>query len=518
VYATIVAYRSMPMAEQPVHMVDTSRVPRGEIAARALVDAVAAGDDRLERHYLEIKGPLDLTTKKDQAKLVKFILGAANRIPDKAAVAFEGYAVMVIGVIAGGAPGVPPVEALVIEKAVRPFLGADGPHWDLVRVPVTGGNDVLLLLVDPPRDAQGPFFCLKDGDGLRDGAVYVRADGETREAKTDEHRALLRRGTSGGPSVDFGVTIVGQVERIGLDYATACDDYINVERARLLDALAASKPKPVPAVEPSGPAKTRPTTMNPEALGLARAASAAADFAKLTATLPALAPLFQDEPERRTEAGYQSEIDAWEKNVRKAWPKAVNRLVATHLKPVSIQLVNRVETYFHDVQLKIHLEGDVRGESSRGYRELSSPADLGLPRPPRSWGPQPSSILRPGFSVPSINPSILRTSVASPPSRLEWHNSGSVDITLLVGDLRPTEMTECSDEGLALLVPTRSTTETVRGTWEITARDHNKVYKGELQVLVVQRDLTNALRFVLGLEEHESGPSGPASVKKAQDD
>ena len=45
--------------------VDTGRAPIGERAARVLVDAVVAGDDRVEHHYLEVKSDLDLSTKRD---------------------------------------------------------------------------------------------------------------------------------------------------------------------------------------------------------------------------------------------------------------------------------------------------------------------------------------------------------------------------------------------------------------------------------------------------------------------
>ena len=81
--------------------IDTRRAPKGELAARALVEQVMASDDRVERHYLEVKSTLDLHTKRDQAKLAKFILGAANRMPDLAAAAFDGHGVIVVGVSKG---------------------------------------------------------------------------------------------------------------------------------------------------------------------------------------------------------------------------------------------------------------------------------------------------------------------------------------------------------------------------------------------------------------------------------
>lgn len=48
---------------------DVSRAPRGELVAAALVEAVAANDDRVERHYLEVKSDLDLSKKTDVAKI-----------------------------------------------------------------------------------------------------------------------------------------------------------------------------------------------------------------------------------------------------------------------------------------------------------------------------------------------------------------------------------------------------------------------------------------------------------------
>ncbi len=88
----------------------------------------------------------------------------------------------------------------------------------------------------------------------------------------------------------------------------------------------------------------------------------------------------------------------------------------------------------------------------------------------------------------------------SMPNRVEWHNTGSVDITFDVGDLRPMQTDTCDDGNLALLLPGGSELEHVRGTWEITARGHNKVYSGDLEVRVANQDFTAAFREVLGLD------------------
>ena len=106
----------------PELVLDLTRAPRGELAAAQLVAAAARGD-LAEHHYLEFKGPPDLASKVNKAKLAKFILGAANRLPERAAEAFEGYGVMIIGITANGVEGVPPVEMLALSQVIQPFLG-----------------------------------------------------------------------------------------------------------------------------------------------------------------------------------------------------------------------------------------------------------------------------------------------------------------------------------------------------------------------------------------------------------
>lgn len=152
---------------------DISRAPRGVLAAQSLVVAVAERGDLVERHYLELKSTLDPSTKKDKEKIAKFILGASNRMPETAATAFEGYAAMVVGVSKGSIAGIPPVEMMKIAKIVQQYVGAAGPRWDILWVPIEGSaNQVLVVLVDPPMAGQGPFPCRSSGDSLTDGRIY----------------------------------------------------------------------------------------------------------------------------------------------------------------------------------------------------------------------------------------------------------------------------------------------------------------------------------------------------------
>jgi hypothetical protein len=216
--------------------INLARVPRGELAARALVEALAQTDDRAERHFLEVKSSIDLKSKEGLAKVAKFILGSANRMPGVAARYFEGHAVMVLGVGAGSTPGIEPVEALDIERGVRPFLSGNGPLWDLQRVPVGEGREVLLILVDPPKSGQPAFPCFKDGPGLNNGQIIVRADGETRQATGEEVLQLQQRGRRARPDVDLAVAVEGTAVAYSCD-ESVLEDHIERESARLTAAL-----------------------------------------------------------------------------------------------------------------------------------------------------------------------------------------------------------------------------------------------------------------------------------------
>ncbi|MBM7502942.1 hypothetical protein ACFPER_05650 [Agromyces aurantiacus] len=471
--------------------VDLTRAPLGVKAASALVAAIAASDDRVERYYLEVKSDLNLSQKNDVAKIAKFILGSANRLPSVASAAFEGYGVMVIGVAPGEVRGVPPVEVLELDKVIGQYLGVTGPRWDVVRVPITGStNEVLVVVVDPPEDGQDPFLCRKEGENLYNGRVYVRADGETREAKAEELDLLLKRGKyQAAPDVSFEVDVAGMAYPVSLDDARTADAYIAQTKQRLLAALPQQEPEPEEG--------------RSDVFDAARASIVGPNMAAMMQEIMKGSGLgggvFGFDPESRTEEQYRASIARWEERVREEWREAPDKLAGYALDGVSIRVSNATKVFFHDVEVKIHLEGAVRGivwrDGSNSYREL----DLDLPSPPRSWGPTPRVPFNPGLInpphyIPTPNfPSTYR-------SPLDWNNGGSVDLTLDVGDLRPRQTFSSDDDELILVLPLTADAE-VHGTWEITARDHNEIYTGELTVLVgPPLELTDAVREFLKLD------------------
>lgn len=499
---------------------DVSRAPLGQIAAARLVDAVAAGDDRLERHYLELKSDLDLTKKTDLAKIAKYILGSANRSPETAATAFEGYGVMIIGVAPGEARGVPPVEPLEISKVVSAYLGAAGPHWDIVWVPIeNSANEVLVIFVDPPREGQKPFTCRKDGEGLADGRVYIRADGETREAKSDElDRLLERAAASAVPDVAFEVAVDGEAYPIEVDDARTLETKISNTTRKLIDAL--PQPQPEPEPEPETGVDKKPIDIA-KATGVGFrgtsnvsgvASGALADLmnshnstlAQMAAALSttksaAFSSMMNTDPEKRTEEQYRASIVKWEAKYREQWPAAIDAIAGRLLGNVTIRVKNTTKTFFHDVEVKIHLEGAVKGIDYFDDEGVHR-TDLDLPAPPRMWGPVSRPMFDPELHLSQgayVASNYIPSTYRSP---LDWHNSGSVDLRLTVGELRPREEYVFDDQEIVLVLPADHK-ETVKGAWEITARDHNEIYSGTLEVQLGEVvDLTGTLGTLLGLE------------------
>ncbi len=307
--------------------VDVSRAPRGELVAAELVAAIAAHGqlaDLTERHYLELKGPGNLNSKADKQKIAKFILGAANRSPERAAEAFEGYGVMVVGITKKGVEGIDPIETLELQKIIKPFLGEAGPRWDVVRVPLEGSaKQVLVINVDPPLAGQPAFICRDNGDKLVSGHVYFRDDGETRQARADEMDMLAARGVvkSGAP-FDIAVNMVGPVVPVVVDETRTLEEYIAVVREALIYAL----PKPL-----------RPATATPYSFSGYQ--SAISELSKSISSVNILGSI----PEERTKEDYLTSIDDWEARFRTAWPKALRRFAGYALPAAEVQIENRAK-------------------------------------------------------------------------------------------------------------------------------------------------------------------------------
>ena len=446
--------------------IDFSRVPKGELAARALVDALVQTDDRAERHFLELKSAIDLNSKAGIAKVAKFILGAANRMPDVATGYFEGHAVLALGVAPGAATGIEPVEALVIERGVRPYLSVNGPRWDLQRVPVDHGREVLLVIVDPPRAGQPAFPCFKDGPiaGLNDGQIIIRADGETRQASGEEVLLLQQRGRHHQPDVDLAVTVIGAANAPACENAVL-ETYLAQEGTRLRAA------------------RTRSDTRIPFGRSI---------------MLPG------SKPENRTVSTYEDEIITWQDNCRAAWPSVLEAWTVTFAPAVTLKVTNRGEAFLEAVEVELHLDGPVRAhervQPGRVKPERITRESL-LPAPPRTWGPIPITFgadrLLTGWDPPNV---FSRKQLA-----VSIRDTEPAIIDVVVGELRPRQSYVTGSDHVVLLVEDIGVVVEVTATWKITVRGHHKVYEGTLTVPVERRDLTQVMQDILDGTTPEPG-------------
>ncbi|GAA4549251.1 hypothetical protein [Pseudonocardia xishanensis] len=205
---------------------DTSIVPLGENALRAILEHVVELGDAAETGYLEVKSTIDLTQTSDLIKIAKFLLGTANRPVETASAHFQGHSVLILGAARGVAPGVSrDVEPHQIANRLSPYLGPSFPSYEFGRVPVGPDRDVLFVVGAPPQIGQGPFPCHKSfhgqkgQDSVTDGAIYVRAHSETRPARAGEVNSLVERALArrARPTLDLAFE-AGPVHRVeGLD-------------------------------------------------------------------------------------------------------------------------------------------------------------------------------------------------------------------------------------------------------------------------------------------------------------
>jgi len=455
-----------------VNDTDLTRLPRGQREWPEFVETLSCIDDRAERYFLELKSEVDLATERGQAKVAKFILGAANRMPDRAAKRFNGHALLVLGITKGVVTGIPFFEAKDLERGVKKFIGADGPGWDFERVRVDEDRDVIVVVVDPPHDGDPVWTCCKDGpENLKDGGIYIRADGETREAKGDEVRVLLRRAQQPRLATELDIAVLGAA----LPYhcnANVLDEYVSAERQRLIAAYDQCDNR------------------------LADAYSQATRMAGWQSSL------FREEPEKRTYEQYMTEIDDWETQFRKAWPDMLDDVAAVIWPGARVRARNLSRMFLEDVEVGIHLEGEVWALAKIDDDDHNFAANL--PSAPRVWGPRQ----RPhDFGVtffPSTSSHYMPSVAGLGSGAVSFRNGDSVDLTLSLKQLRPEEAFE-SDDDEFILVVRNAETQRVTGTWRVTARGHHVVYEGTLSIDVGEsRDFSDGIRHLLMPKVNES--------------
>lgn len=439
-----------PWSNSDVSEIDLTRLPTGEMGWAALIDFIAASDDRVERYFLEVKSDVDLSAKAGSHKVAKFILGAANRDPAQSSKRFGGHALLVLGVGGGAATGIAAFEAKDLAKEVARFTGADGPGWDFERIPVDEDRDVIVVVVDPPTGEIRT--CRGDGIDLYDGDIYVRADGETRKATGDEVRSLLDRAVSRTARIDLDVELLGEVFAIGLDHEPLLG-WVETEVAELRSQVA-PRPKRKSAYDLA--------SFVPE-LGMA---------------------------ERRSKREFLEEVEEWEAAVR-ADPTGGVVLAAARFRPgIRLRLVNHTKTFLRDVRIDVELEGDVLAVE---WQPEGRADGINLfPGRPKDWGKESLVI--------GLMPRLDHVAV---PSRSQ-HGNVSISqkhpagLTMRMDTLRPQEEHVSDDDEVVLVTVVSSDPGgPVRGRWRLTAADINDVFEGQVEIPVAYKDMRAPIEAIL---------------------
>jgi hypothetical protein len=188
-------------------LLDGSEPIRTNDQLQTLINEIAASPASFqETDWLEWKSgaDYDLKDKGRRNEVAKFILGFANRNPDRAAINAEGRAFLIIGAQPGGIDGVRVYDTAHLTDWLRPFLGADGPVWTARYVEVED-KTVLVISVEPPRWGH-PIFPLERPTGSQpEGAILVRHAGQTDYARPGDIRMLSRRAALGGDHLRVAV-------------------------------------------------------------------------------------------------------------------------------------------------------------------------------------------------------------------------------------------------------------------------------------------------------------------------
>jgi hypothetical protein len=430
--------------------IDLNRLPTGARGWAELVAWASASDDRLERYFLELKSDVDLTVKHGRHKVAKFILGAANRDPAKAARRFGGHAVLLLGVGGGAATGIAPFEAQDLEREVRKLAGADGPGWDYEQIPIDADHSVVAIVVDPPTGKIWP--CLSDGEGMSNGDIYLRGDGRTEKATGAEIQAMLRRaGTPTSVLPDIAVEIIGEALAVRLDRARLVG-WIEDTAQDYLDDVNA----PVPAV-----------------------------------ALPFAAQSARGIMERRSKEEFRREVQRWRESAIADPTQGIAQLAARMATGLRLRVANPVKTSLRDVRIDIEFDGPVKALDWEDRDEDTS-FEL-FPDRPTKWG-------RDSF-IPLIGTEAIRSwlPVGRDHGILRITQASPAHLSLSLNLLRAEEtFTSDEDEVVLILYVDAETDQPITGRWRLTAGDVHDVLDGTVSIPVDYRDWSAAIAQLTG--------------------
>ncbi|GEK85190.1 hypothetical protein [Microbacterium aerolatum] len=429
-------------------IVDTSKLPTGNRARAAFLAALEASDDRVERHYLELKSGFDLNDKADRRKVVKFVLGASHRDPAKAGRHFDGHAVMVLGLTLDGIAGVPKFELMDLERDIEAFAGSDPPGWDIDLVPAGGGRDYVLLIVDPPDLRVRPV--LQSSDSLVSGDVYIRVEGATRKAT--------------------GPELVAMISRAGARLQSRTLDVI-IEPVGFLQALV------IDAAELRGLVSWHTERLE-----------AQVETTVSRSPFSALQGSFS--PDRRSRQQFLDEVEEWRGEAFAAPASGLHELASQMTRPFALQIVNNTTTSLRDVRVDMTFDASV---TALYWEKQGNTVDVFSTRP-TDWGKDSYlygaalSGIQPVVSPDAYNGSI-RVAVEEP-----------AELVIELRRLHAEQRVTTPDEDVILVFFADGPDEVpqqVTASWRLTAGEVHEVLRGEFQLELARADWREPLRSII---------------------
>lgn len=392
---------------------DVRRALRGVVDLGRLVRHVLTTSANNETDWLEWKSAVDLMAPAGRFAVAKQVLGFSNRNPDRAAVHVEGCGYLVLGAEPGILHGQAPMDPADLEAALRRYVGEDGPAWSPVWI-TTGGVEVLVITVEPPRWGDPIRTLRKAFDNFEDGAVFVRRPGGCHRASTDEMQMLQTRFSRQSEWPPLGISV--EVLSGPLPVLDVEDGYISrwldSERERLLSPLSELN---------------RPTVQDIEK-----------DLDQLPANRASLirSAFVQHQSEQRSREEFRTSVEEYMEECRKVFPAVAGAAFVKQTRAVlAVALRNPTAKNVPAVELELRLSGPV-------FSFDEDLADIELPEAPRAWGA--SKVLNFGFD-PSLlaglprglEPRFTMPRYPHPSRGYSSENIGSTLIRYEPIDLRP---------------------------------------------------------------------------------
>ncbi|MGB3438106.1 MAG: ATP-binding protein [Actinophytocola sp.] len=426
--------------------IDSGRVYRFPSELVELVEAVLRTGPNNESTWIEWKSTLDLAERTAVCHIAKHVLGFANRLVATAMLHAEGYAYLIVGAEPDNLVGVTPVDPANLRPQVQRYVGP-AVSWRGEYVTVDGKH-VLVVIVDPPQPGDGIHPVRNQLDVHPKGRVLVRHPGSTDPADDFEIDQLVGRVRDGEDGLDLVIDTIIPVIEQQPEWPDA-DEVVAVERKAIL-----ARPR---------------IDDKPDPFGLGGAVNAGFGLGRTA--------------DNRDEDDYRREIDAYCDEYLEATFKLRVWRMWRHW-PLSLQLavVNRTDSNFNDVELEVHIPGDV-ATWPRDFEDVSYGNKPVLPTRPNVLGtPRP---LFPGMAEGYYVPQSI-TNLASPdPYRgpsYEARDSGSVTVVFSDIDLRPRQRAELPR--VRLLIDAAEGT-TLDCTWKSTARNARGLIAGGFALTVV---------------------------------